>query len=125
MSNDEPEIAKLHLSEDRQPAPETNYLIRRYEELGRPGLTAWGQIAEKHWRKNLPGLYRGLKTIGALLPAVVIAQENAKDRYSQLIEDGAHPEAARELAMKEFLYLDPEPRRRKRARRTYKQAIQR
>ena len=54
MSNDESKMVPPSLSDDRRPAPETNYLIKRYEELGRPGLTAWGQIAENHWRKNLP-----------------------------------------------------------------------
>jgi len=29
--------------------------------------------------------------------------------YAQLIDDGVHPESARELAMKEFLYLEAEP----------------
>ena len=89
--------------------PERGYLTRRYEELGRPPLTLWGKIAEKHWRQNLPLLYAGLKESAALLPAVILAQENAKDRYTMLIEEGADPWEARELAMKEFLYLDPEP----------------
>ena len=87
---------------------ETDYFQRRYEELGRPPLGSWGNIAEKYWRQNLPGLYRGLKQRNVLLAALVLAQENAADRYVQLIEQGVHPEAARELAMKEFLYLDPE-----------------
>lgn len=88
--------------------PETNYLKRRYEELGSPPLTLWGIEAEEHWRKNLPMYYESLKENGLLLAAVVVAQENAKDRYTQLIDEGTHPEAALELAKKEFLLLDAE-----------------
>ena len=81
---------------NQPPEPETDYLKRRYEELGRPGLTAWGMIAKTYWRENLPGLYRGLKASGVLLEAVVIAQENAKDRYSDLVSNqGVDPWAAR------------------------------
>jgi len=89
--------------------PETDYLKRRYEELHRPPLTLWGKEAEKHWRENLPMFYKGLKEANVLLPAVVVARENAKDRFSQLVDEGSHPEEAREVAKKEFLYLDPEP----------------
>lgn len=52
---------------------------------------------------------RGLKAGGALREAMILAQENAKDRQTKLIEEGTDHWAARELAMKEFLYLDPEP----------------
>ena len=87
---------------------EVNYLKQRYNQLGRPQLRAWGKLAEKHWRNHLPLLYKGLRETGALKPALAIAQETAADRYSQLVDQGTHPEAARELAMKEFLFLDPE-----------------
>ena len=87
---------------------EFNYLKKRYKDLGRPQIREWGRIAERHWRNHLPLLYKGLKETGTRVPALAIAQESAGDRYAQLVEQGVHPEAARELAMKEFLYLDPE-----------------
>ena len=87
---------------------EVNYLKKRYNELGRPQLREWGKIAERHWRNHLPLLYKGLKETGALKAALAIAQESAADRFTQLVEQGTHPEAARELAMKEFLYLERE-----------------
>src|SRR4051794_6818513 len=82
-------------------------MLQRYKQLGSPKLSQWGEMARDHWRENLPSLVSELQKQGLLSIALILAQEDAGDRYAQLMNDGVDPLGAREIALKEFILIDP------------------
>jgi hypothetical protein len=83
------------------------YLTQRVREMGNPPLSDWGRMAHVHWESELPEMARELKAQGLWHLMAVVAQEDAKERYSQLIDEGLDPMGAKEIALKEFILLDP------------------
>ena len=86
-----------------------SYYRKKVEELGDPPQLIWADEAEAHWAEFLPEWTKYLKDAGAFQDAVILAQEQAKEMAGQMVEDGVDPFAVREIVMKQFLYLDPEP----------------
>src|SRR5882672_10551088 len=68
------------------------------------GLGPWGLQAAEHWRKHLPRLYRTLQMSGELRETLLRAETNAVNRNEQLMRQGTSAEAARELALAEFIF---------------------
>lgn len=83
------------------------YLTQRVREMGNPPLSDWGRMAQVHWESELPEMAKELRAQGLWHLMAVIAQEDAKDRYSQLIDQGVDVIGAKEIALKEFILLDP------------------
>ena len=89
--------------------PATNSRTKFYRDqlnkLANPPLGTWGELAMKHWRENLPEYVRHLG--GNLRSAAILAQENAKGMYGEMVERGINPYSAEEIALVEFILLLP------------------
>jgi hypothetical protein len=95
------------------PNPSLARSIQRiYDQLPNKDLESWGQLAKKEWSRNLPGMVAKLVKAGGqelLNQAAVIAQEQAMDLYSSLLQGKMDPNEAREQAIQQVLLgFDPE-----------------
>jgi hypothetical protein len=79
-------------------------------------LTAYGMMAEKHWREHCPKLVEELEAKNGLLAALLEAQERTQADMDRLIRDfrkqemtpqQAHDQAW-ELVREKFILLPPE-----------------
>ncbi len=93
----------------------SNYLQKRYEELGKPSLNPWGDMAIESWENAQPEMVAELKSQNLLIPAAVVAQDQAAAMFERLVSDGIDPRTAREMAIHDCLYapeqaedLDPQ-----------------
>lgn len=80
---------------------------RSMQERGNPPMDLWGRMALDHWRKHLSELYADLVKSRCATQAAILAQEDAKDMYALLVEQGMDARAAQEIALKEYVLLDP------------------
>jgi hypothetical protein len=70
-------------------------------------LGPWGKAHRRHLLKFFPKLHQQLSESGQLSQVAFKAQENAKDRFVQLSDQGMEPNEARERALREFVYPTP------------------
>lgn len=93
------------------PAPsetsDREFYDRTLTKRGNPPMDLWGRMALDHWRKHLPELYADLVKSRCATQAAILAQEDARDMYALLVEQGMDARAAQEIALKEYVLLDP------------------
>lgn len=66
-------------------------------------------LIRKHWTTYLPSKVKALKESGSLREAMQGAAASAEARVDDLRRQGYPDWAAEEVALKEFVYLPPEP----------------
>ena len=67
--------------------------------------------ARKHWRKYLPALTEALEKEGIFESEIKSACEMARKELAGLVKNGAQIEAAKEIVMKEYIFLPLVPQR--------------
>ena len=73
-------------------------------------LTPFGQLLKKHLKNNLPELHLELLKKSDLLPFLLVQQEQAKEGFNLMVEQGTSPEVARETAIREMMEnVSPSP----------------
>lgn len=71
-------------------------------------LTPWGLLYKKHLKENRPKMYAALEKSGELDRAAYEAQEEAKEAVHQSMKRKVPFEAARELALADYILLPAE-----------------
>ena len=76
-------------------------------------LNQWAQMAESHWKKFLPKMYRDLEQKGTLEQELIKAGQQTEEMLVNLVSDGGlrHNEAL-EIVLPQFILLTPESERR-------------
>ena len=76
-------------------------------------LNQWAQMAESHWEKFLPKMYRDLEQKGTLEQELIKAGQQTEEMLVNLVSDGGlrHNEAL-EIVLPQFILLTPESERR-------------
>jgi hypothetical protein len=69
---------------------------------------SWENKARKHWRKYLPALTQALEREGKFESEIKSAVERASQVLTELVQNGAGIEAAKEIVLKEYIFLPPE-----------------
>jgi hypothetical protein len=64
--------------------------------------------AKKHWRKYLPALTAALEKEGKFESEIKNAVNQASRELTALVRKGAQIEAAKEIVLKEYIFLPPE-----------------
>ena len=67
------------------------------------------KMAREHWKVWLPQKVAELKADGQLEASLQVAAQNAQERVLELMGQGYQVHEAEEVALKEFVLLDPEP----------------
>jgi hypothetical protein len=65
-------------------------------------------LAKRHWEKYLPGLVAELKKEGRYEKELDLAAQWASEELAALVKGGAQVEAAKEIVLKEYIFLEPE-----------------
>jgi hypothetical protein len=65
-------------------------------------------LAKRHWEKYLPGLVKELKARGIYEEQLDSAAKWASEELARMVSGGAQIEAAKEIVLKEYIFLDPE-----------------
>jgi hypothetical protein len=94
-------------ADDDDRAKEVQLYKDLYRRLGSPRPGPWARMAQEHWKEFLPEYARHLKSRGLWSLVTLIAQEEALNRFAELVENGFDPHGAKEIALKEFILLDP------------------
>lgn len=79
-------------------------------------LTQYGRMAEKHWRRFLPGMVAELEAKGQLHAMLRVAEERTEVELDSLhrhfIQQGLTPQQAHdqawEMVRKRYIFLTPE-----------------
>ena len=66
------------------------------------------KMAREHWEKYLPTMTKGLKIAGIFEREVQTAAEAARTEYAALVSSGMKPMGAKEIVLKEYIFLPPE-----------------
>ncbi len=65
-------------------------------------------LAKRHWEQYLPGMVKELKAEGIYEKQLGLAAQWASEELARLVSGGAQIAAAREIVLKEYIFLDPE-----------------
>ncbi len=65
-------------------------------------------LARAHWMRHLPNLVKELKAQGRLEEELDLAASQAQEELARLVSGGAQVAAAREIVLKEYIFLPPE-----------------
>ena len=65
-------------------------------------------LAKRHWEKYLPGMVKELKAEGIYEKQLDLAAQWASEELAALVKRGAQVEAAKEIVLREYIFLDPE-----------------
>ena len=68
-------------------------------------LMGFAARAERHWKEYRPKMWERLKAAGLLRKHLEEAGESALDMFHDLVNKGTDPEAAREMALYEYILL--------------------
>ncbi len=69
----------------------------------------YAAMARKHWEQWLPKRVANLKLEGEYQQAIQTAGKNAQESVLDLMSQGFQQHEAEEIALKEFVLLEPEP----------------
>ncbi len=71
-------------------------------------ITAWGELALRHWKEFRPNMVAFLTKNESLEDALVNAQENAKTEMTLRLQRGEHFHQAKEATLGYWIFLPSE-----------------